>query len=230
MFQPDYKQAQPYVPPKERPGRPPQPEDIKLAEDVVRSYYPDIDKTEVEYISKRVLTHVSFLRGTYPDVSEVKGRSVLDIACGSRIYPENQDKRYDPWMPRLLLHLGARPFGVDLQPQVDEKFPWRQANLLVPGSLQFLDSRSFDAYYICAFPTKLVVKEMVTNGPSWPDVRTEILSHVTRALKLDGRIIRTFTDESEKYVAEKSELFIPPRPVLPPPGMPPYYFDDCFLD
>lgn len=230
MFQPDYRRPPPYVPPKERPDRPPEPDDAKLAGEVIRASYPDISPTEVEHISKRVFAHISFLRGAYPDFSQVRGKTVLDLACGSRSYPDNKDKRYDPWMPRLLLHLGAIPFGVDLHPQIDEKFDWRQANLLVRGSLNFLGNQSFDAYYICAFPTKIVVKEMVTNGPSWPDVRTEILSQVTRALKPDGRIIRTFTDESEKFVAEMSELFMPPRPVLPPPGVPRAYYDDCFWD
>lgn len=232
MFQPDPTRstspAVPYNPPKEPRCTPRSAEHVQLATDLVRNYYPDIAQTEQDYISERVLQHIDFLRSAYPDITSVRDKVVLDIACGSRSYPDNKDKKYDPWMPRLLLHLGAFPVGVDLHPQLEERFVWHQANLLEYGSLRFLKNASFDAYYICAFPTKKAVEEMVTKGPSWEDVRTDILAHVTRALKPDGRVIRTFTDESEKYVAETSLLFRPSPP--PPSGIDWRYFEDCFLD
>jgi SAM-dependent methyltransferase len=232
MFQPSTRHT-PYNPPEEPRRQPRQSGDIRLASDLVRSYYPALSDSEIDPPQTRVIQHIDFLRSAFPDISEVRGKRILDVACGSRNYPDNVGGRYDPWMARLLVQLGAHPVGVDLSPQHNERFEWYQADLLVSNALAFLPSRSLDAYYICAFPTRKCVEAMFTTGPCWSDVRTEILSHLSRALKPEGRVIRTFTTATETYVADTSKPFLPPVPPalsLPPRPLPNHYYDDCFLE
>ena len=232
MFQSPRNNTQ-YNPPEEPRRQPRQPGDFRLASDLVRSYHPYISESDIDPLQTRVLQHIDFLRSAFADINEVRGKRILDVACGSRNYPDNVGGKYDPWMPRLLVKLGARPVGVDLSPQRHESFEWHQADLLAPDSLSFLQRWSFDAYYVCGFPTRKCVEIMFTTGPKWPDVRAEILSHLSRSLKPDGRVIRTFTTATEMYVAETSKPFTPPVPPvlsLPPRPLPGHHYDDCFLD
>lgn len=174
--------------------------DPVLAKSLVLEYHRDLSDEQSAPARKRVLEHIHFLRAAFPDLEDVKGKRVLDIACGSRTYPDNRDYVYEPWMCRLLLRLGALPVGIDLFAQKGERFRSRQRDLLEPGALAGVKSSFFDAYYVCAFPTRKAVAAMHAGSRSWPDVRTELLSHLTRCLKPDGRIIRTFTVNTETYV------------------------------
>lgn len=223
------KNSAAYTPPPE-PLQPKRfPEDFQLATQLVLHYHPNLTEERIEPIRKRVIEHIDYLRVVLADLSHIKDKRVLDVACGSRNYKDDTVGAYEPWMARLLVHLGAIPFGVDLAPQRDERFEWRQADLLIPGSLNFLENHSFDAYYVCAFPTRKAVRTMLTTGPSWPTVRTELLSHLERCLKPGGTIIRTFTNKTEEYVEQvRQELQPKPQPQLPPHMR--RYYEDCFFD
>jgi hypothetical protein len=223
------KHSTSYTPPSEplQPKRLPQ--DFQLATNLVLDYHPHLTEEQIEPIRKRVIEHIDYLRVAFTDFLELRGKRILDIACGSRNYHDDTLKRYEPWMPRLLVHLGAHPFGVDLAPQSDERFGWRQADLLTPGALSFVETHSFDAYYVCAFPTRKAIKTMIATGPSWPTVRTEILSHLERSLKPGGTIIRTFTNKTEEYV-EQVRQSLQPAPELKLPPHVRRHYEDCFFD
>ena len=201
-----------YDPPSEPLTRPRKPYDDQLARELIREYYPDAPESALPPLTKRVLQHVDFLRSAYPFIDEVCGNRILDIACGSRNYPDNRDHLYDPWMLRLITHLDGQGVGVDLNYQSNERFEWHSTDLLTPHALDFLETGSFDAINVCAFPTRKVVHVMCTSGPPWETVRSNILRNLERVLKPGGKIIRTFTTETESYVQRMSASVEPPSP------------------
>ena len=105
-------------------------------------------------------------------------------------------------MSRLLYHLGAHPVGVDLAPQRGEAFTSHTADLTIPDSLCFLESSSFDAVYVSAFPTRKAINHLMEKGLEWPSMRENLLAHIARCLKPDGKIIRQFSSADEELVSD----------------------------
>lgn len=205
--------------------------DFRVIWQVIDSYYPHLSPDDGEPVEKRVAFHLDQLRASFPNIHEVRGKRILDIACGSRNYQDDTLKRYEPWMCRLLHHLGAIPVGVDLAPQRDENFESHVADLTVPNALRFLDPHSFDAAYISAFPTRKAIRHLDSKGLKWSDMREDILSHMRRSLKPGGIIIRQFNAGDEELV--RNTLKEPPtrQSVQPsaqelPHTMPPWCFRD----
>lgn len=206
--------------------------DLRIIWSLIETYYPNLPPDDAKPITGRLTFHLAQLRAAFPNLNDLRDKRVADIACGSRCYEDNTKKQYEPWMSRLLLHLGAIPVGVDLAAQQGEAFDCRRADLTIPDALEILESASFDAAYICAFPTRKAIWHLDSKGLSWPDMRENILSHVRRALKPDGVIIRSFTQADEDLVRQALTPEPPPapmqqKPVQAPPNYPPrYYFDD----
>ena len=212
-------------PPPELRRLPREPRDLQISLELVQEYYPQASDTEKAAMLERISSHIDCLRSAYVKIEDVKGKRVLDVACGSRAYEDNPYHKYDPWMSRLLLSLGAYPLGIDLQPQVDERFPSYTVDLFQRDSLGFVESSSFDAFYICAFPTRRAVQRMDEQGIEWFGIRAHILWHLQRVLKEDGRSIRTFTDQTELHIAKYRQPKSPERLTLPP-----RWFDDLSID
>jgi len=102
----------------------------------------------------------------FGSLAHVKGRRILDIACGSNTSkaPESffvntpfgertiriadtsaYTAQFEPWFCRILLELGADAVGVDIGDLEDEAFEHYYVDLGTPGALDFLPSHSFDA-------------------------------------------------------------------------------------
>src|SRR5512142_2913535 len=102
----------------------------------------------------------------YSALAPLKGQRILDIACGSntsrapsfvfvdtpfgeqRIPISSSDgytAQFEPWFCRLLLELGAVPVGIDRGDLDGEAFEHYNVDLGLPGALDFLPDRSFDA-------------------------------------------------------------------------------------
>ncbi len=98
----------------------------------------------------------------------VKGKRILDIACGSntsrapsfvfvdtpfgeRRIPipshaaEGYTAQFEPWFCRFLVELGAQPVGIDRGDLEGEFFEHYNVDLGLAGALDFLPDRSFDA-------------------------------------------------------------------------------------
>jgi SAM-dependent methyltransferase len=176
--------------------------DFRIAEQLINVRYPDIANQDRGPILSRIFTHIDFLRGTYPDIHDVAGKRFLDLACGATNYEDNGRGKYDPWMSRLLRHLDARPLGIDICPQQDENFESQQADLTIPDALSILDTASFDAVYVCAFPTRKMIQHLVERGIEWAPLRDNMMEHLARCLKPDGTIIRGFKGSDELLVEE----------------------------
>jgi len=213
----------------------PQPQPVGLSVlpltwQVIQRYIPGLPGDDHQFIENRVEYHLSQLHKAVPSLEDVKGKRILALACGSRAYTDDTIGRYEPWMCRLLLHLGATPVGIDLAGQLNESFTSYKVDLTVPDALGFLDDGSFDAVYVCAFPTRKAVSHLDNLGLTWPSVRDNILTHMRRCLKPGGIIIRQFGPEDDKLAREALGSDTPPlsphRLTLPPHNLPRHYFDD----
>lgn len=176
--------------------------DFRLAHQLIDARYPHFFEQDKEPLRDQIFQHIDFLRATYPDLHEVRGKRILDLACGSTCYEDNPRAKYDPWMSRLLSHLGAQAVGIDLAAQRGENFESHIADLTVPDSLNFLKSSSFDAVYVSAFPTRKAINHLMEKGLEWPSMRENLLAHLTRCLKPDGKIIRQFSSADEELVSD----------------------------
>lgn len=176
--------------------------DFRVAEQLINTRYRDIATQDREPILSRIFTHIDFLRGTYPNIQDVAGKRILDLACGATSYEDNARGKYDPWMSRLLKHLDACPLGIDVCPQQDENFDSLPADLTVTDALSILDTASFDAIYVCAFPTRKMIQRLVEQGIEWGPLRDNMMEHLTRALKPDGKFIRKFSEFDARLVEE----------------------------
>jgi hypothetical protein len=179
-------------------------QDFILAHQLVNTYYPDliINNELPKEISKSIFRHIDYLRTSFPDFNQLKGKEILDVACGCRSVPDNTDHRWDPWMSRLLVLLGAVPYGIDLFEQENERFDACVLNLVEADSLARFDDDSFDAYYLSGFPNRISLQR-IHNGPlGWDALRENISEHLQRILKPDGVIIRSFCERTEKFVHE----------------------------
>jgi hypothetical protein len=196
-------------------------EDFRIATQLIDKYRPGLDETITESMRERIFFHIDRLRQSFGDIHAVKGMQIIDVACGSRCYPDNNGGKYDPWMSRLLVSLGATPLGIDIAEQQGEAFRPHQADLTVLDALASLESSSVDAYYICAFPTCKAIARIVEKGLTWPAIRENILSHLNRALKPGGVIIRKFTSADEELVSNTlknlSKPAETPAATMPPP-------------
>src|SRR5947209_5522790 len=102
----------------------------------------------------------------FGSLAHVKGRRILDIACGSNTSkaPESffvntpfgertiriadtsaYTAQFEPWFCRILLELGADAVGVDIGDLEGEAFDHYYGDLGASGALDFLPSHSFDA-------------------------------------------------------------------------------------
>ena len=91
------------------------------------------------------------LTEAFGELTVVRDRTVLDIACGSNSSRSpitgKRTAEFEPWMCRLLLELGARPVGIDIGDLDGEAFEHHRVDLGVPGVLDFLPTGSFDAIH-----------------------------------------------------------------------------------
>lgn len=199
----------PHTPSSELPVGNRPASDYRIVEPLIAEYSPKLSGPDRDFVATRIFSHLSVLRSHTPSLENLRGKQILDVACGSRLYTENNRGSHDPWMPRLLLALGAIPFGIDAEDQVNERFDFRKADLLIRDSLGFLASASFDSYHIRAFPTKKTATTIGECGLSWPAIRDNILSHLSRALKPGCKPICTFDEATDKYVRENAPARMP---------------------
>jgi hypothetical protein len=148
---------------------------------------------------------------TFGRLSNVRGKRILDIACGSNtsrapssIYINTPfgEKRigrakrgytaqFEPWFCRVLVELGADPVGVDFGDLDGEVFEHYRVDLGQRGALDFLPRHSFDAVQ----DSRLFGSpEFTAQFPKRADrqsVAQEIRREEQRILKADGIVIHS---------------------------------------
>jgi hypothetical protein len=152
----------------------------------------------------------------YGDFNAVKGKRVLDIACGSntssypasvfvdtpsgeRSIPASGPKGYtvqfEPWFCRILLELGAWPVGIDIGDLDGERFEHYRADLGQPGALDFLPDRSFDAVQDSRLFGSPEFTAQFPNPADRLRVAAVIWRQELRLLKPDGVVIHSDAEE-----------------------------------
>lgn len=148
----------------------------------------------------------------YGSLTALKGKRILDIACGSNTSKapsfvfintpfgekripipafEGYTAQFEPWFCRILLELGADPVGIDLGDLEQEFFEHYAVDLGLPGALDFLPDHSFDGVQ----DSRLFGSpEFTTQFPNQSDrlkVAVEIWRQEQRLLKPNGTIIHS---------------------------------------
>ncbi len=148
----------------------------------------------------------------YGSLTLLKGKRILDIACGSNTskapsfvfvntpfgeqhipipHKNGYTAQFEPWFCRILEELGADPVGIDLGDLDGETFEHYHADLGQPGALDFLPDHSFDAVQ----DSRLFGSpEFITQFPNGEDrlrVAAEIWRQEQRLLKEKGIVIHS---------------------------------------
>jgi hypothetical protein len=148
----------------------------------------------------------------FGSLSNVNGKRILDIACGSNtskapssIYIdtpfgakkistadiEGYTAQFEPWFCRVLLQLGARPVGIDSGDLEGEAFEHYRVDLGQKGALDFLPGHSFDAVQ----DSRLFGSPEFTAQFPDPADRLKIAAEIRRLerglLTTDGRVIHS---------------------------------------
>jgi hypothetical protein len=165
------------------------------------------NEPEVEGIIEQM---VGRLANSYPTLTDVQYKRILDIACGSntsklpasfflsslfsgRSVRANRGYTtlFEPWFCRILLELGATPVGVDFGDLEGESFIHHHVDLGKQGALDFLPDHSFDGIQ----DSRLFGSpEFTAEFPHQADrlkVAQEIVRQELRLLKMDGIIIHS---------------------------------------
>ncbi len=152
-------------------------------------------------------------------LSDLRGKKILDIACGSKTSkmpasvhvntpfgkmtlgrpPKGYTALFEPWFCRMLFELGADPVGVDTGDLDREVFTHHRVDLGKAGALDFLPEQSFDGIQ----DSRLFGSpEFTAQFPSSIDrlrVAREIRSQERRLLKPGGIIIHSDAKELAGY-------------------------------
>ncbi len=153
---------------------------------------------------------VGRLANSFPGLSDLQNKRILDIACGSntsklpasfflstlfggRSVVPNQGYTalFEPWFCRILFELGAIPVGVDFGDLEQEVFIHYQVDLGKTGTLDFLPDHSFDAIQDSRLFGSPEFTAQFRNPADRLKVAREIARQEQRLLKIDGIIIHS---------------------------------------
>ena len=154
------------------------------------------------------------LADAFGKLSNIQGKKILDIACGSNTSkaPASLDidtpfgrrvikhanigytAQFEPWFCRILFELGAEAVGIDFGDLDRELFTHYRVDLGQMGALNFLPDHSFDAIQ----DSRLFGSpEFTAQFPSPADrlkVAEEIRRQERRLLKANGIVIHSDAD------------------------------------
>jgi len=163
----------------------------------------------LEEIIKQLVGRIYRAYGTF---ALLKGKRILDIACGSstskapgfvfvntpfgekRITVSSVDgytAQFEPWFCRILLELGADPVGIDLGNLEGESFKYYNVDLGKPGALNFLPDHSFEAVHDSRLFGSPEFTAQFPNQEDRLKVASEILRQEQRLLKEKGIVIHS---------------------------------------
>jgi 2-polyprenyl-3-methyl-5-hydroxy-6-metoxy-1,4-benzoquinol methylase len=151
-----------------------------------RAAEPDIDRVLGEFVDR--------LRRAFGSLERVRGKRILDIACGSNSSrsPDTGERTsvFEPWFCRVLLELGADPVGVDAGDLEGEHFEHHRADLSKIGALDFLAAASFDGIQdsrLFGSPEFLALLPRSEHAP----IKAELRRQEKRLLRPGGVIIHS---------------------------------------
>lgn len=129
----------------------------------------------------------------FDGLENVKGKRILDLGCGAETNHDHSGtglNMFRPWFARALHILGAKVLGVDIKDLSSEPFKSLCLDLSIPGSLDQLPDRSFDAVNMKSLgDSPTFERSIVLRGLERETVVMELLYQTLRLLKPDGKII-----------------------------------------
>ena len=154
---------------------------------------------------------VGRLANSYPRLSDLQNKRILDIACGSNTsklpaslyvntpfggmafgrYSKGYTALFEPWFCHILFELGAKPVGINFGNLEQEAFTHYRVDLGKAGALDFLPDHSFDGIQDSRF---FGSPEFTAQFPDQADrlkVAQEIKRQEKRLLKIHGIIIHS---------------------------------------
>lgn len=139
---------------------------------------------------------ITRLQRVYASLGAVRGKRILDIACGSNSSRSpvtgRRTARFEPWTCRLLQELGAEPVGIDIGDLEGETFQYLRVDLGVPGALDGLPAASFDAVQDSRLFGSPEFQAAYGSG-NLERVRQEIRRQERRLLRPNGILIHSDT-------------------------------------
>ena len=163
----------------------------------------------VEEILKQLIGR---LESAFGSLTGLKGKRVLDIACGSNTsrapsfvyidtpfgetkipvpHTQGYTAQFEPWFCRILLELGADPVGIDIGDLEAESFEHYAVDLGLPSGLDFLPSHSFDALQDSRLFGSPEFTARFPDRDSRLKVARELRNQEKRLLKADGVIVHS---------------------------------------
>ncbi|MGA7192129.1 MAG: hypothetical protein WBW94_00760 [Anaerolineales bacterium] len=154
------------------------------------------------------------LANSYKTLSDIQGKKILDIACGSntskapaslyvntpfgektiRRAREGFTAQFEPWFCRILLELEADPVGIDFGDLDREFFAHYRVDLGQTGALDFLPDHSFDAVQDSRLFGSPEFTSQFPNQADRLKIAQEIKRQEQRVLKSDGVVIHSDAD------------------------------------
>jgi hypothetical protein len=151
------------------------------------------------------------LANSFGSLSDIQGKNILDIACGSNTSKapaslfidtpfgkktfgrssKAYTAQFEPWFCRILLELGANPVGVDFGDLNHELFTHYRVDLGKTDALDFLPDHSFDAVQDSRLFGSPEFTVQFTNQADRLKVAQEIRRQEQRLLKATGIIIHS---------------------------------------
>jgi hypothetical protein len=150
------------------------------------------------------------LANSYPGLSAIQDKRILDIACGSNTSKlptslhintpfgemafgasRGYTALFEPWFCRILFELGATTVGVDFGDLENEVFIHYRVDLGKTGALDFLPEHSFDGIQDSRLFGSPEFTAQFPNQADRLKVAQEIKRQEQRLLKIDGIIIHS---------------------------------------
>ncbi len=151
------------------------------------------------------------LASSYKILSDIQGKKILDIACGSNtskapasLYintpfgektigraSKGFTAQFEPWFCRILFELGANSVGIDFGDLDRELFTHHRVDLGQIGALEFLPDHSFDAVQDSRLFGSPEFTAQFPNQADRLKIAQEIKRQEQRVLKTDGIVIHS---------------------------------------
>lgn len=168
-------------------------ETIKRVLESLRAKYPE--QRDVIDTHPWIILWMNYLEKALGDLENIKGKRVLDIACGS-LQP-TEGPTYLPWFPRVVHELGAHAVGVDIGDLEGEPYEHYRVDLTKEDSLSFIPDHSCDIINMNSFvgivPSRTLTNALQNNNLHVQDeierIRAYIPKEMHRILKEGGTIM-----------------------------------------
>ncbi len=174
---------------------------MQYAHDIVKLLWPRLKEKywkhegqEMNYIIDIRLSDQLYAILESLDDHDPRLKSIIDLGCGStggtvENRSMDKEKKFEPWLPRLLYEIEANPVGIDVGNLEGEPFRHYQQDLIKDNALEMLGDNSADLVVTTAFYDS---PELYDRG-SGQEIREKLIPQIKRILKDEGKFVEMDT-------------------------------------